>query len=204
MVRKVYQGPDAPTRCRREASALTALAGRLPVPPVLARDETSLTMEVLPGVPGQDLIAAGRAGPVLAACGRMLRQVHAAAPSLTDPAAQPGQVLVHGDYGPNNTLFSPDGEIVTGVVDWEWAHAGQAVEDLAWCEWIVRMHHPAEVATLDRFFGSYGERPAWADRHQAMATRCRDMLDLCQRWQPDGAAVARWRERLRITAAWTE
>src|SRR6201999_1632661 len=210
MVRKVYQGPDAQARCRRKAGALTPLAGRLLVAPVLSRDETSLTMGFLPGGPGQDLIAAGLAGPVLAACGRMLRQVHAVAAALVDPAAQPpppgqpAQVLVHGDYGPNNTLFSPDGEVVTGVVDWEWAHAGAPVEDLAWCEWIVRMHHPAEVAALDGFYRSYGNRPAWPDRQPAMTSRGRDMLALCQRWEPGGAAVARWQDRLRITAAWAE
>jgi Ser/Thr protein kinase RdoA (MazF antagonist) len=200
----VYQGPDAAERCRREAGTLTALGGRLPVAPVVARDELALTMGFLPGVPGQDLIDAGLADPVLAACGRMLRQVHAADPGLIEPTSRPGQVLVHGDYGPNNTLFSPDGQAMTGVVDWEWAHAGAAVEDLAWCEWIVRMHHPGEVAALDGFFGSYGDRPAWADRQQAMIGRCREMLELCQRWEPGGVAVARWEERLRITASWTE
>ncbi len=206
----MYQGPDAPARLDREATALTALAGRgglagrLPVAPILERDETSLTMAFLPGVPGQDLIAAGLAGPVLAASGRMLRRLHTVPAALVDPAARPGQVLVHGDYGPNNTLFSPDGETVTGVVDWEWAHAGTALTDLAWCEWIVRMHHPADVAALDGFFTSYGTRPAWPDRQQAMTGRCADMLALCQRWEPGGAAVERWRDRLRITAAWTE
>jgi len=200
----VYQGPGAAARCRREDTALTALAGRLPVATVLARDELSLTVASLPGVPGQDLIGGGRAGPVLAACGRMLRLIHAADPALVEPAARPGRVLVHGDYGPNNTLFSPDGAAVTGIVDWEWAHAGTAVEDLAWCEWIVRMHHPDQVAALDGFFDGYGDRPAWADRQRAMTDRCRDMLALCQRWEPGGPAVARWRDRLRITASWTE
>jgi len=33
-------------------------------------------------------------------------------------------------------------------VDWEWAHAGNPIEDLAWCEWIVRMHHPRDVTAL--------------------------------------------------------
>ncbi len=216
----MYQGPDAAGRCHRETTALSALAGWLPVPPVLTRDAAglpgraspagpgldhgiSLTMGRLPGVPGQDLIGAGLAGPVLAACGQMLRQVHAADPALVDPAARPGQVLVHGDYGPNNTLFSPDGAAVTGVVDWEWAHAGAAVEDLAWCEWIVRMHHRDEVAALDGFFSGYGSRPSWAERQQVMTSRCRDMLELCQRWRPAGPAVARWRDRLRITGSWT-
>jgi hypothetical protein len=66
------------------------------------------------------------------------------------------------------------------------------------------MHHPADVAALDGFFGSYGTRPAWPDRQQAMTSRCADMLALCQRWEPGGAAVERWRDRPRITAAWTE
>jgi hypothetical protein len=71
VVRKVYRGPDAPTRLSREAAALTALAERLPVAPVLDRDETSLIMGFLPGVPrlagpaaGDDQPLRGHAGPV--------------------------------------------------------------------------------------------------------------------------------------------
>jgi aminoglycoside phosphotransferase (APT) family kinase protein len=38
--------------------------------------------------------------------------------------------LVHGDAGPGNFLFS--GGRITGLIDWELAHAGDAMEDLAW------------------------------------------------------------------------
>ena len=58
-------------------------------------------------------------------------------------AAGDGQVLVHGDYGPQNVLLDPATQEITAVLDWEWAHAGHPVEDIAWCEWIVRMHQPA-------------------------------------------------------------
>jgi hypothetical protein len=104
----------------------------------------------MPGRPGQDLIDAGQARGVLGACGATLRRIHAADPvaaGITD-SRQPGQVLVHGDYGPNNVLLDPAARHVTAVVDWEWAHAGDPLEDLAWCEWIVRMHHPGHLSAL--------------------------------------------------------
>ena len=39
-------------------------------------------------------------------------------------------VLVHGDLGPGNVLH--DGGRVTGLCDWELAHVGDPMEDLAW------------------------------------------------------------------------
>ena len=73
-------------------------------------------------------------------------------------------VLVHGDYGPNNVLLDPAARAVTAVLDWEWAHQGEPVEDLAWCEWIVRMHHPQHALAVDGLFGAYGSAPAWVER----------------------------------------
>ncbi|HEX4181729.1 MAG TPA: phosphotransferase family protein, partial [Caulobacteraceae bacterium] len=39
--------------------------------------------------------------------------------------------LVHGDYRTGNFLYSPDGEI-KAILDWEMAHLGDPLEDLAW------------------------------------------------------------------------
>ncbi len=39
--------------------------------------------------------------------------------------------LVHGDYRTGNFLYSPDGEI-KAILDWEMAHIGNPLEDLAW------------------------------------------------------------------------
>ncbi len=39
--------------------------------------------------------------------------------------------VVHGDYRVGNFLYRTDGEI-HGVVDWEMAHLGDPIEDLAW------------------------------------------------------------------------
>jgi aminoglycoside phosphotransferase len=100
---------------------LSALAGRLPVPPVLDRKDACLTLGFLPGVHGQELIDSGMAQPVLDACGRMLRRIHSAGlstvPGLTPRSSSP--VLVHGDYGPQNVLLDPAAGDITAVVDWE-------------------------------------------------------------------------------------
>ena len=47
---------------------------------------------------------------------------------VPDPPAPP--VLVHGDAGPGNFLF--DQGHMTALLDWELAHAGDPMEDLAW------------------------------------------------------------------------
>jgi len=44
--------------------------------------------------------------------------------------------LVHGDAGIHNLMI--DGDHVTALVDWEFAHAGDAAEDLAYCSTYVR------------------------------------------------------------------
>jgi aminoglycoside phosphotransferase (APT) family kinase protein len=42
----------------------------------------------------------------------------------------PQQTLVHGDYRIGNVIFGPEG--LRAVLDWEGAHVGDPVEDLAW------------------------------------------------------------------------
>ncbi len=217
-VRKVYEGPDASRRRDRERAALVDLAGRIPVPPLLddvgpeddhpgddepwddgSGDHRGLTLGFVAGTPGQELlgpdIASSVAADVLAACGTTLRRIHEL------DVARP--VLVHGDYGPNNVLLDPATLTVTAVLDWEFSHAGEPVEDLAWCEWIVRTHHPDRIDLLGAFFDAYGgDIPTWPLRHQAMLAACDSLLDFCTRWDPDGAGVTLWQRRRAETAAW--
>jgi aminoglycoside phosphotransferase (APT) family kinase protein len=136
----------------------------------------------------------------------MLRRLHAIDPAVAgvQDCEQPAAVLVHGDYGPNNVLLDPAAQQVTAIVDWEWVHAGDSVEDLAWCEWIVRMHHPRDRTALGALFGAYGFAPAWPARQAAMLAQCRAQLDLCERWQPGSEHVHRWQQRLATTESWTE
>jgi aminoglycoside phosphotransferase (APT) family kinase protein len=46
------------------------------------------------------------------------------------PPAPERLVLVHGDYRSGNFLY--DGSGITGILDWEMAHAGDPIEDLGW------------------------------------------------------------------------
>jgi aminoglycoside phosphotransferase (APT) family kinase protein len=137
----------------------------------------------------------------------MLRQLQSIPVSLVLPEADhaAGAVLVHGDYGPNNMLFDPCTVVVTGLLDWEWAHAGGPIEDLAWCEWIVRMHHPGHAYALNELFEAYRERPPWSKRHTEMIRRCQELADIPR--PPSDAsdtAVEHWRERVRVTESWAE
>lgn len=183
VVTKAYQGRDAQRRMEREAAALCGLetlgapGALLPVPQLIGCTGGSLSMTFLDGVHGQDLIEAGLAEAVLAACGGALRAVHSVDAAEVFPRARPDAVVVHGDFGPNNVLLTEDATRVTAVLDWEWAHAGDPVEDLAWCEWIVRTHHPEHLFALDAFFDAYGHRPDWSARHRTMTDRCRELVD---------------------------
>ncbi len=57
---------------------------------------------------------------------------------LAPPAVQ-RTVVCHGDVGPGNFLHADGG--VTALVDWEFAHIGDPMDDLAW--WVFRGHDMA-------------------------------------------------------------
>jgi aminoglycoside phosphotransferase (APT) family kinase protein len=65
---------------------------------------------------------AGAERPVFEAAIRFLKD---RAPTLEDP------VLVHGDFRNGNIMVHPEHGL-TGVLDWELAHLGDAAEDLGW------------------------------------------------------------------------
>ena len=48
-------------------------------------------------------------------------------------ALHDGQVVVHHDVSPYNTVRRPDGSLV--VLDWDFARPGDPIEDLAWAAW---------------------------------------------------------------------
>jgi len=57
-----------------------------------------------------------------------LREVAVAAQSLLDTV--PRSCLVHSDLNPKNLLLDPETLELTGVLDWEFAHAGHPFSDL--------------------------------------------------------------------------
>jgi hypothetical protein len=210
VVVKRYRGPDAKVRRELERGVLERLQGLLPVPPVLGDPGGSapmqLTLGFVQGAHGQDLLAAGRGAEVLQASGSILARIHdlAVAEVLPGLRAEPGEVLAHGDFGPNNLLFDLRAPEVVAVLDWEWAHVGRPIEDLAWCEWIVRMHHPDQVGELGALFTGYGVRPSWTERQSAMVARCQDLIDVCERWDSGGDGARLWQNRATVTGGWAE
>lgn len=161
-------------------------------------------MELRPGHHGQELIDAGHAGQVLASCGALLRRLHGISPRLLVPGDHPpGVVVWHGDFGPNNVPVDPRDYAVTALLDWEFSGIGPAIGDIAWCEWIVRMHHPTSVASLTAFFDAYGEHPPFVERHRVMVERCQWLETFSRRRHPHGDGARLWQQRTRVTAAWT-
>lgn len=79
--------------------------------------------------------------------------------------------LVHGDAGLHNTLG--DGDRLTGLLDWELAHAGDPAEDLAYCRFLV-----SRVLPWDEFMQAYHQAggPPVSARRMAFFTVWRTLL----------------------------
>jgi len=194
LVVKQYEGVDAVERLRVEVAALARVVGVVPVPDVIQVDPVAARVAVtfVPGRHGQELMDEGQAAQVLKAAGQVLRRLDDGVPGL-----------VHGDFGPQNLLFHPESIEVVAVLDWEFAHDGDRVEDLAWAEWIVRLHHPEAVQYLPALFDGYGRQPDWALRQAVMVQRCARFSEICAR-NGDQTAAEMWRSREQATRSWHE
>jgi hypothetical protein len=203
---KRYLGPDAAARQQNEVAALTALRDLVPVPPLLGQTEGEIALGFVEGLPGQDLLEQAP-NEVLYAVGQLARRLAAVEVSrvLELGVTVPGTVVVHGDFGPQNMLFDDTTTEPSALLDWELAHIGDPVEDLAWAEWIVRTHHPHLLTSLPALFAGYGERPPWPRRHAVMLRKCRWALDFGRRWPGAGTGVVElWQRRLAATTSFTE
>jgi aminoglycoside phosphotransferase (APT) family kinase protein len=66
-------------------------------------------------------------------------------------AAPARRTLVHGDLRPGNVLY--DGAAIVGLLDWEMAHVGDPVEDLAWA--YRALWSPRRFVPLEEFVAAY-------------------------------------------------
>jgi hypothetical protein len=204
-IEKRYEGDDAVARAEREYICLTGLDGHYPVPEVVRFDvEVPLVVFAeLPGRHGQELIEEGHADVVLRLLGIGLAALQSIDPSLIPGLKGTGDVIVHGDFGPQNALFSAELSRITGILDWEVAHLGTPVEDIAWAEWIVRTHHPSAVEALPELFDGSELYFSWSDRQAAMVRQCRHYIAFCDASGLEPAA-SEWRRRVTITEQWVE
>lgn len=98
-----------------------------------------------------------------------LRQLAEIAPGPPERA-----VLVHGDLGPGNVLH--DGSRVTGMCDWELAHVGDPMEDLAWITVRAMLTPFVDIGTA---FGWYdGPVDAERVRYWQLACQVRNLIGL--------------------------
>jgi Ser/Thr protein kinase RdoA (MazF antagonist) len=125
---------DAPSRAAvgRNVGAVAAALAQMPMPrPGLFADR-DLRLEPLPAGDLVDLVAARRTGTALEAWPTAaydgLLVVMDRAQTVLDGLRR--ACLVHSDLNPKNLLVDPDSLAVTGVLDWEFAHAGWPVTDL--------------------------------------------------------------------------
>ena len=72
------------------------------------------------------------------------------------PANVQGTVLLQGDTGPANFLYDPVTAKVTTVVDWEWAHYGDPLEDLG-NVWMRDFFYPSSGGDLTPYFRYYSD-----------------------------------------------
>lgn len=202
---KRYTGIDAADRRRLEQNVLRSLADEFEVPSVLpGGDERTLRLEFVDGENGQQLIRQGHAESVLELCGVALRRLQALdVQSRAGILRGSGSVIVHGDFGPQNILISRTEAEVTAVLDWEFSHLGDPIEDLAWAEWIVRRHHKDALDALPALFSGYGVTPRWRARKEAMVQVMERMTSFAVE---NNAArdVGLWNERLTELLAWGE
>jgi aminoglycoside phosphotransferase (APT) family kinase protein len=80
-------------------------------------------------------------------------------------------VVVHGDFRIGNLMVGPEG--LTGVLDWEFARIGDALEDLAWPSvkaWRFGMDHL-------RLGGIAADERALVDRYSELTRRKVDSAD---------------------------
>ncbi|GAA2117719.1 phosphotransferase family protein [Nocardioides bigeumensis] len=109
--------------------------------------------------------------------------------------------LVHGDLNPKNVLVDPGSLVITGLVDWEFAHAGHPFTDLGNLVRFERM--PAYV---DGLLAAYTERHGGAEHLAEATARAADLwalVDLAARHQsaPDNTVAADAHDLLRAISA---
>jgi hypothetical protein len=103
-------------------------------------------------------------------------------------AMREDDIVVHGDFGPWNTIWRL-GELA-GIIDWDLAHPGRAIEDVAQLAWYIVPMRDNAHARLCGF-----EAPP--DRSRRLATLCASYPGVAHH---DVVATATWLMRRELEA----
>jgi aminoglycoside phosphotransferase (APT) family kinase protein len=115
------------------------------------------------------------------------------------PPAVDRTVLVQGDTGPANFLFEDDR--VTAIVDWEWAHMGDPMEDLGNITAREFFHPSGDLAALFRRYAERSGHPVSLSavryyRVQQMVRSVIGLLLVTDPLDPKGPAAMNWGYRV--------
>ena len=83
--------------------------------------------------------------------------------------------LVHGDLNPKNLLVHPETSAVTGLLDWEFAHAGMPVTDLG-----NLLRFDREPAFVEAVLATYPDRVPDAAPNLLDLARAADLYALTE------------------------
>ena len=91
----------------------------------------------------------------------------------------PRAAIIHGDFKANNILWSEDGHPV--ILDWELAHLGDPLEDLAWTMlWTTEDDIVCGLLSPDDFIAAYENASgAKVDRHRLFYWQLYALVKLC-------------------------
>lgn len=149
-------------------------------------------LRYIPGDAGiHPLSAAVRSSTALRSAAEVLRRLHDAGEGAVEsmaggwmlPDVTPAEVVCHGDFAPYNCVF--DGERVVGVIDFDAAHTGPRLRDIAYA---VYRFAPLTDPRNEVAFGSLAEQAARArdfcdsyglgDRSRLVDAVCERLRDL--------------------------
>lgn len=197
IVVKTYSGADSQSRFLTELVMYQQLRDMPFMPELVGYDKDALTisMRYVESRHAQDLLEE-YCDIVLFSLGKLARELQLVKiDTIVESKRNAPDVLVHGDFGPQNLLFAPESFSEPYLVDWEWAHFGDRFEDIAWAEWIIRMHYDSNQQMIASLYKGFGIVPLWEARRELMIRKCEKILDFAKR-DDNTQAISTWIDRV--------
>lgn len=160
----------------RELVLLTRLSD-LPIARITTGSRPgNLNLKYIDGITGDMAVEAGIVTTLLKEMGRFLRKLHnIPIEVVADILPGEGPVIVHGDFAHYNCILNNEGTELLAILDWEAAHLGNPVTDIAWCEWQFRNRFPRYEWAINSLFEGYGEIPSWELRQGALQNHLKQL-----------------------------
>jgi thiamine kinase-like enzyme len=197
IVVKTYSGTSAQSRFLTELVIYQQLHDMPFMPELVDCDKDALTISTryVESRHAQDLLEE-YSDIIPFTLGKLARELQSVKiDTIVDSKRSKTDVLVHGDFGPQNLLFAPESFSEFYLVDWEWAHFGDRFEDIAWAECIIRMHYDSNQQMIASLYRGFGIVPPWEARHELVIRKCENILDFAKQ-DDNSQAISMWIDRV--------